>query len=736
MRSLTEPLRIMLALVSAPANILLRISNRMLHPFRRTYRQVEHTWIPTRSRRKRLAARLTVSVIIAGIVASGLAPLAVQGIEQGDGKVVYGEGSVTTPRVRDFTAGAFAAEASAATAAATIRHTIVKAAPNRNEMISGVQTTTGGVLYIQRWNGSSWSAEWNVTVGDSDLPRFDIAYEQSSGKAMVVYSANAATTNELRYRTYNGTTWSAEQNLDTIQTAAIVGALKLEARGGTDEIGLVWGDNAMDLSANFWNGATGTWTGEPAAVLETTIASTGASATPNTWSFDLAFESISGKLMVAWGSGTTLTGPKWVMRTAGSGGTWGSVNTNSGFFEQADDISISADPLSNYIAYVNNSADSGNDADAGIWDGSAWGSKVNFDTSLNATGAGTTSSAINWLSSGTQSRAILTYDDFNSAGVEYKVFNKNTATWAANASYTTAPAPVKNDDKLHRLRKNPFNGSELMLLVVDDAFDLFAKKITFDGTNVTFTGVEGGAALETSVSSVTGLAADYAYSKFIPARTYEQSSYRWFSNLNSTSVGSALAALNTAPVAPARGSPFRLRLNMHVAGNDLVVSGQQFKLQYAGKGAGSCTSPLGTPNAYTDVNGSTNIKFYDNSVPADGAAMALDAADPTHGSDTIQRQTYEEANDFTNSVAAVSPGQDAMWDFALTVGNSAPFDTTYCLRVVKADGSVDGSTLNSYTAYPEIITAPQGPDVGDVMRHGNFFSGGSEQSLFWADLGL
>jgi hypothetical protein len=64
-------------------------------------------------------------------------------------------------------------------------------------------------------------------------------------------------------------------------------------------------------------------------------------------------------------------------------------------------------------------------------------------------------------------------------------------------------------------------------------------------------------------------------------------------------------------------------------------------------------------------------------------------------------QTYEEGNNFSNTVAAFGPGEDGLWDFAL-VDLSAAAGTTYCLRAVPAAGG----TLDSYSAIAEIVTAP------------------------------
>jgi hypothetical protein len=74
--------------------------------------------------------------------------------------------------------------------------------------------------------------------------------------------------------------------------------------------------------------------------------------------------------------------------------------------------------------------------------------------------------------------------------------------------------------------------------------------------------------------------------------------------------------------------------------------------------------------------------------------------DPTHGGgDTVVYQTYEEQNNFTNSVAAIPNGQDGLWDFALS-DNGATADTPYCFRIVKSNGTV----LDNYTVIPELRT--------------------------------
>ncbi len=164
-------------------------------------------------------------------------------------------------------------------------------------------------------------------------------------------------------------------------------------------------------------------------------------------------------------------------------------------------------------------------------------------------------------------------------------------------------------------------------------------------------------------------------------------------------VGAPLAALNSGAIVPGTGSPFRLRMLLHVGVADLSQSAGNFKLQFAQQ-SGTCDTGF-VGESYADVTAGTVIGYYDNAIGTDGMNAAANLNDPVHGSDNIALQTYEEANNLTNSISAIPVGEDGLWDYAL-FDNSAPSSTTYCLRIVYADGSL----LNTYSFIPEITTAP------------------------------
>jgi hypothetical protein len=200
-------------------------------------------------------------------------------------------------------------------------------------------------------------------------------------------------------------------------------------------------------------------------------------------------------------------------------------------------------------------------------------------------------------------------------------------------------------------------------------------------------------------------AADFGNAHILALRPllplFNQSAYRLFNNANSTDVGTALAALNTAATLGTTGAAFRLRMLLHVSNANLAISGQAFKLQFAAR-SGTCDTAF-SGEAYADVTAASVIAYNNNATPADGATLTANAGDPTHGADTVVNQTYEELNNFTNSTAAINIGQDGKWDFSL-VDNGAPANTPYCFRVVKDTGTV----LDTYTVIPEITTAPRG----------------------------
>ncbi len=227
-----------------------------------------------------------------------------------------------------------------------------------------------------------------------------------------------------------------------------------------------------------------------------------------------------------------------------------------------------------------------------------------------------------------------------------------------------------------------------------------------------------------------GLAIDFAAPT--PTLTIVQSAYRLFGNSNSTDVSTALASADTSATLGATNAKFRLRMLLHIAGTSLTQNAGSLKLQYVGKGSGTCAAPSsGTPSAWTDVTTSTDIAFYNNSTPTDGDALTSNGSDPTHSTDTIVNQTYEESNNFSNSQSLIGVGQDGKWDFSLYdfAGSS---NITYCFRIVNSGGTL----LDAYNVYPELTTKTAAATSGGPDTYGYRWnnSNGTGEAYSWYDI--
>lgn len=287
-------------------------------------------------------------------------------------------------------------------------------------------------------------------------------------------------------------------------------------------------------------------------------------------------------------------------------------------------------------------------------------------------------------------------------------------TWPAGGIASSSEIALQND------------GTNLWAFVIQaDASNTIAYNVNSSGTWSGWTNVTNTAASRTDIGVAQSIANDKlvfywteisgATSSFMVDSintTWNQNSYRFFANTNSSSVGSPLAGMNASATAPVQGQPFRLRLLLHAANMYANQSGELFKLQYATSTPGGCATSTGL--VFTDVATSTgNLRYYNNASTTDGGALSSTSTDPTDSTYTIVNETYDQSNPFSAAIAPIGMNQDGKWDFSL-VDVSSPAATTYCLRVVKSDGTL----LDSYGSLPEIHTeAP--PTFSGITVNGN-----------------
>lgn len=171
-------------------------------------------------------------------------------------------------------------------------------------------------------------------------------------------------------------------------------------------------------------------------------------------------------------------------------------------------------------------------------------------------------------------------------------------------------------------------------------------------------------------------------------------------------VGTPITSQNTPTTLASANRAFRLRLLLGVSGATLPQD-TAFKLQYASL-SGSCSA-----SSYSDVTTSTPVAFHN--IPGgltDGTPLIANANDPTDGGNTVETQTYNENNNFSNTQGNITVGHDGEWDFSLA-DNSAPANSTYCFRVVKSSGVL----LDNYNSYPQVTTSDGAFNV-DIVNSG------------------
>ncbi|MBW2526647.1 MAG: hypothetical protein JRI23_20865 [Deltaproteobacteria bacterium] len=299
-------------------------------------------------------------------------------LQTGDVLLFYGSGDSDTPRMRTWTAASDSWSAPEMTTAASSRiRWVVTPETLRWPVMLGVlsgETTTQ--LDLLRHDGSGWIVDWSVTdidIANVNRRGFDIAYEDSSGDVMVVYSND---TGVPQYRTYESGAWSAEQPVLSDQKAEEVRWVELAARPGTDELALLYNDGAFDLTAVIWDGQG--WGSK--TVLETNLYET-------LWlSFAAAYETQSGDLVAFWARDESgALGFIWATRPAG--GTFTSPVIAPAPLLQPGPARLRPEPGTDRMAlsYVEYTCggQSCDDFIGAVWDGSGWTHATRIDPEIN-----------------------------------------------------------------------------------------------------------------------------------------------------------------------------------------------------------------------------------------------------------------------------------------------------------------------------------------------------------------
>lgn len=148
-------------------------------------------------------------------------------------------------------------------------------------------------------------------------------------------------------------------------------------------------------------------------------------------------------------------------------------------------------------------------------------------------------------------------------------------------------------------------------------------------------------------------------------------------------------------------------------GGVIESASMKLRVEYAKKGSAATCSAVSSSD-WQVVTGASKLA-YSASGPADGTNINSNSTDPElpAGATTSRPQSVVRksgaAGTFTNA-QKISAGEVGVWDLAL-VDKGLDRNENYCVRVATDTTAAPGSSIDSYTMYPEFKTAPGSLDI-------------------------
>lgn len=279
--------------------------------------------------------------------------------------VYRSELSATLPRYRVYGASGWSAEGTVAPiGSGQIAQIRLVASPFSDSIILLTEDTNSDV-YGQVWNGSAWGnvITLETNAESENMQSFDAAYERPNGRAIVAWADTDLSS--PAYRIWNGTNWSNEANANTIGSSNMQW-MRLEAKGDGNRILLTTLDSGRDLNVQFWNG-TG-WESNTELDDDT--------ETDSYRAFDIAWESIRGYAMVAYGDRNSNV-PNYFTH---NGSVWSSQQTAADIGGDPQWVTIRANPSSNDLLMMIIENEN-NDISVQRWNGTVWTDYVEVEIS-------------------------------------------------------------------------------------------------------------------------------------------------------------------------------------------------------------------------------------------------------------------------------------------------------------------------------------------------------------------
>lgn len=428
--------------------------------------------------------------------------------------IAYRDSTTTlnTPKERTWTGdtASWGSQNEMTTANSPVRFVRVAYSPIEQRSMEKIVVTLSDDGYLDAYvfDGASWNVTNNIaSVGVivNAYRCFDIAYEKTSGRALLVYS-RGTTTNEIGYKIWTFRTgWSTEYLLNLAYTTGRVNWVCLASAPGTrsgtaddDEIAMIYLDSNTDVHGYVWTGSSWSLMG-----VATVWDATAAIATEEC--ITVAYEQQSGRAMFIWGDGTTDINNYRIW----DGNTLSALTTLTITAQGAvtNWVALKSNPISNELMYL--VVDGASDLNTAYWSGSAWTIHTEHDGTVDTNAQRCADFA--WEPTG--SKGLLCWG--TTAGfITYRTFTAPN-TWGTITNVVMRSGAVARSHPWVQLRTNPrsISGDIMILGAVAEATDLDLGAISWNGTAFT---VIGASTFSTDINVITRECFEIEFMNFGP----------------------------------------------------------------------------------------------------------------------------------------------------------------------------------------------------------------------------
>jgi len=289
--------------------------------------------------------------------------------------------SLDTPKERTWngSTATWGSQSGMATAGSPVRFTRVAYCPIENRSFEKIVVTLSdnGYLDAYVWDGSAWSVKTDIaSVGTTANAYrcFDIAYEKTSGEALLVYSIAPATNFRVGYQTWSFVSGWSSENTYVIASGAAQTAywicMASKPTSGANEIavGVIGDSTSSDAYGLIWNGAS--FSSQQLLTDNVQYATVECIA--------VAYEQTSGYATLV--SSTNKDAFSWQW----SGSAWDATKTICDLSGNTEPewFTLKANPINDELFAV--CVDKGGDLNTAYWSGTAWTLHTERDADVDA----------------------------------------------------------------------------------------------------------------------------------------------------------------------------------------------------------------------------------------------------------------------------------------------------------------------------------------------------------------